>query len=535
MRRIESQIDVNSESFKANRAHNLDLVEELRAKQQAARYERPRRDMDRLARQEKLFVRDRLELLLDPGTPFLELSTLCANKDYDGEVPSGAVLTGVGVVSGREVMIVANDASIKGGSLYPLTVKKVVRALDIAIENRLPVVHLVDSAGGFLPLQADFFADKYHGGRSFRNQCILSKLGVQQVAVVLGHCTAGGAYVPALSDFAIIKRGTGGIFLGGPPLVKMATGEEVTAEELGGADVHTRISGTADYPADTEEEAIELAREIVAQFTPVEKAKIDTAPAEPPYYDPEELYGILPIDNRVQYDVREVIARLVDGSRFHEFQPNYGTTLVAGWARIWGYKVGILGNNGVLFNDSSLKAAHFIDHCNKSGIPLVFLQNITGYMVGKYYEEEGITKDGAKMIMMQATARVPKFTIMVGGSYGAGNYGMCGRAYDGRFLFAWPTARVCLMGEAQAAGVLAELKRNQLERQGQTLSEDEVEAIRKPIQEGYEAESDPYFATGRVWDDGLIDPADTRNALGIAISCSLNAPLDDPLGGVLRL
>ncbi|MEN8197459.1 MAG: carboxyl transferase domain-containing protein, partial [Pseudomonadota bacterium] len=422
-----------------------------------------------------------------------------------------------------------------GGAMFPLSVKKIVRALDIAIENRLPVVHLCDSAGGFLPLQSGLFADKYYGGRSFRNQCILSKLGVQQVSVVLGHCTAGGAYVPALSDYSVMVRGTGGIFLGGPPLVKAATGEVVTAEDLGGADIHTRISGTADDAADTEEEAIAKAREIVATFPKPEKIAIDWEEPEKPYYDSEELYGITPTDNKIQYDVREVIARLVDGSRFHEFQPHYGTTLVCGFARIWGYKVGILGNNGVLFNDSSLKAAHFITHCNNSRTPLVFLQNITGYMVGKHYEELGITKDGAKMIMTQACADVPKFTVIVGGSYGAGNYGMCGRAYDARFLWTWPQSRISVMGADQAAGVLTDIKVAQLGREGKTLSPEEIEAIRRPIEEEYEAESSAYYATSELWDDGIIDPVDTRNALGIGISAALNAPIADPRYGVLRL
>ena len=536
MRRIDSQIDVNSDTYASNRAYQLSLVGELKEKLHAARHVRPQRDMDRLARQSKLYVRDRLELLLDPGSPFLELSALAANQEYDGEVPSACTISGIGLVSGREVYIHADDASIKGGAWYPLTVKKMNRGLDIAIENRLPVIHLCDSAGGFLPLWAGLFPDARHGGRYFNSQCTLSQLGVPQISVVLGHCTAGGAYVPALSDYAIIKRGTGGIFLGGPPLVKAATGEEVSAEDLGGVDVHTRVSGTADYPAETEEEAIALAREIVAtNLAPAEKEEIDWAEPEEPYYDTEELYGVIPPSDRIQYDVREIIARLVDGSRFHEFQPNYGTTLVCGFARLWGYKVGILGNNGVLFNDSSLKAAHFIDHCNKSKTPLIFLQNITGFMVGSEYEARGIAKDGAKMIMMQSNVRVPKFTVIVGGSYGAGNYGMCGRAFDPRFLFTWPTARVCLMGAEQAAGVLTDLRVAQMKRAGENPSDEEIAEIRDPIFQRYEADSSPYYATSEVWDDGMIDPADTRNALGLAISASLNAPMAEPRNGILRL
>ena len=433
MRRIESRIDIASEEFKLNRAHNSGLADTLNKRHRAARRERPARDLERLSRQNKMFVRDRIELLLDPGTPFLELSTLAANTEYGGEVPGAGIVSGIGIVNGREIIIHADDASVKGGAWYPLSVKKIVRTLDIAIENRLPVVHLCDSAGGFLPLQADIFADRYLAGRIFRNQSILSKLGVPQVAIVLGHCTAGGAYVPALSEYNVIVRGTGAIFLGGPPLVKAATGEDVTVEELGGADVHTRISGTADYPATTEEQAIAIARELVAQTPRPTKLDVEQIAPEQPYYDPDELYGVIPRDIKVQFDVREVIARLVDGSRFHEYQPAYGTTLVCGFAHIWGFKVGILGNNGVLFNDSSLKGAHFMQLCNQSHVPMIFLQNITGYMVGRDYEHRGITKDGAKMIMAVSGSEVPKITVICHGSFGAGNYGMAGRAFDPRF------------------------------------------------------------------------------------------------------
>ncbi len=535
MRRIESNIDPSSDAFRENRAHNLALIAEFQRRQEAVRYQRPERDMQRLARQNKQFVRDRIDQLLDPGTPFLELSSLAANMAYEGAVPGACMVTGIGIVSGREVAIHADDSSVKGGAWYPLSVKKMIRLLDIAIENRLPVVHLCDSAGAFLPLQRDLFADKTMGGRTFRNQCTLSKLNVPQVAVVLGHCTAGGAYVPALSDYAVIVRGTGGIFLGGPPLVKAATGEIVTADELGGADMHTQISGTADYPASTEQEAIAMAREIVAQFPRPEKARIEWQPPEEPFYDPQELYGIIPRDIKVQFDIREVIARLVDGSRFHEYQPAYGTTLICGFANLWGYKIGILGNNGVLFNDSALKGAHFMELCNQNRIPMVFLQNITGYMVGKEYEAKGITKDGAKMIMAQVGSVVPKFTVIVNGSFGAGNYGMCGRAFDARLLFMWPQGQISVMGGEQAAGVLTEIKVAQLKRQGQDLSAEDIEAIREPILADYLRTGSAYYSTSELWDDGLLDPVDTRNALGVALSCALNTPIEQPRYGIFRL
>jgi 3-methylcrotonyl-CoA carboxylase beta subunit len=534
MRRIQSNFDTRSEAFRENREHNRQLAAELRSRHEEARTRRPQRDLDRLARQNKLFVRDRLALLLDPGTPFLELSTLAANMAYDGEVPGAGQVTGIGIVSGREVVIRADDGSVKGGAWYPLSVKKIVRALDIAIENRLPVVHICDSAGGFLPLQANLFADRYYAGRMFRNQCALSKMGVPQVSIVVGHCTAGGAYIPALSEYSVIVRGTGAIFLGGPPLVKAATGEVVTADELGGCDLHTQVSGTADYPAASEREAIAIARDIVAQLRRPAKTEIDREEPEPPAYDPEELYGIIPRDVKVQFDMREVIARIVDGSRFHEYQPAYGTTLVCGFARVWGYKVGILANNGVLFNDSSLKGAHFIELCNHNRTPLVFLQNITGYMVGREYEATGITKDGAKMIMAQTGSVVPKFTVIVNGSFGAGNYGMCGRAYDPRLLFMWPQGQISVMGGEQAAGVLSDIKVKQLEREGRRLSPEQIAAIREPILEEYTRSSSAYYSTSELWDDGLLDPVDTRNALAIAISCSLNTPFAEPSYGVFR-
>jgi 3-methylcrotonyl-CoA carboxylase beta subunit len=491
--------------------------------------------MERLARQGKLFVRERLQCLLDPGTPFLELSTLAANMAWGGEVPGAGIVSGIGIVAGREVVIHADDASVKGGAWYPHSIKKIVRLLDIAIENRLPVVHLCDSAGGFLPAQSQFFADRYYAGRIFRNQSILSKMGVPQVAIVLGHCTAGGAYVPALSDYSVIVRGTGAIFLGGPPLVKAATGEDVSVEELGGADMHTRVSGVADYPASTEHEAIAIARDIVSQWHRPPKTAVDWSEPEPPFYDPQELYGIIPRDIKVQFDMREVIARMVDGSRFHEYQPAYGTTLVCGYARIWGWRIGILANNGVLFNDSTLKGAHFIELCNQNRTPILFLQNITGFMVGREYERMGITKDGAKMIMTVAGSEVPKFTVIANGSFGAGNYGMSGRAFDPRFLFMWPQGQISVMGAEQAANVLSEVKIRQLQREGRTLSQAEIDAIREPVLEDYRRESSAWYSTSELWDDGVLDPVDTRNALGIALSAALNTPIGHPGYGVLRL
>ena len=535
MRRIASRLDTGAAEFRDNAAHNRALAQTLKQRQTEARTQRPRADLDRLARQGKLFVRDRLDALLDPGTPFLELSTLAANMAYDGGVPGAGQVTGIGIVAGREVMVHADDASIKGGAWYPLSAKKIVRALDIAIENRLPVVHLCDSAGGFLPLQAEFFADRYHAGRIFRNQAILSRLGVAQVAVVLGHCTAGGAYVPALSDYNVIVRGTGAIFLGGPPLVKAATGEEVTVDELGGAAMHTSVSGTGDYAASSELHAIALARELVGRCTRADKAPVERAASEPPAYDPAELYGIIPRDTRMQFDMREILARIVDGSRFHEYQPDYGRTLVCGFARLWGMQVGVLANNGVLFSDSALKGTHFIELCDRNRTPLLFLQNITGFMVGREYERRGITKDGAKMIMAVSGASVPKITVVVNGSYGAGTYGMAGRAFDPRFLFTWPQAQISVMGAEQAAGVLTDIKLRQLARDGRTLSDAEIDAIRAPVLDDYNRRSSAWYATSELWDDGILDPVDTRNALAIAYSAALNAPIEAPHYGVFRM
>ena len=534
MRRIESRLQTRSETFRRFSAHNGGLIEAFRAKLHAARLVRPERDLKRLDAQNKMRVHDRIKLLLDPGTPFVELSSLAAGMAYDGEAPGAAQVTGIGVVSGREVMIRADDPSVKGGAWYPLSVKKIVRALDIALENRLPVIHLCDSAGGFLPLQSQLFADRYYAGRIFRNQCQLSKLGCQQLAIVFGQCTAGGAYIPGLSDYSIMVQGNGAIFLGGPPLVKAATGEDVLAEDLGGASIHTRISGVSDYAARDEPEAIAIAREVVETWTPRPKTYVERREPEAPYYDPAELYGVIPDDIRTQFDMREVIARLVDGSRFHEYQPDYGTTLVCGYAYLWGIKIGILANNGVLFNDSSLKGAHFIELCNQNGTPLVFLQNITGFMIGREYEARGITKDGAKMIMAQSCSSVPKFTVIVNGSFGAGNYGMCGRAYDGRFLFIWPQGQISVMGGEQAGKTLAEVKIRQAERSGARLSEAEAAAIVASVTDEFTENASAYYSTSELWDDGILDPLDTRNALGVALSASLNAPFGEPGYGVFR-
>jgi 3-methylcrotonyl-CoA carboxylase beta subunit len=534
MRRIQSAISTSSAEFQRNDAHNRAVVAAFREKQEKARGARPKRDLDRLTSQGKMLPRKRIEKLLDPGTPFLEFSSLAANMAYGGESPSASCITGIGIVSGKEIVIHADDSTVKGGAWYPLTAKKIVRALDIAMENRLPVIHLCDSAGGFLQLQSEVFPDKYMAGRIFRNQSILSKMGVKQLALVFGHCTAGGAYIPALSDYNVIVRGAGAVFLGGPPLVRAATGEDVTVEELGGAEMHTSVSGTCDYPAASEEEAILIGREIVSQWRGPKKWDAQRETPEEPAYDPEEIYGILPDDIKKQFDMREIIARIVDGSRFHEYQPNYGTTLVCGFANIWGFKVGILANNGVLFNDSSLKGAHFIELCNQNETPLVFLQNITGYMVGREYERKGITKDGAKMIMAQSCSRVPKFTVMCNGSFGAGNYGMCGRAFDGRLLLTWPNHQIGVMGGEQAANTLAEVKINQMKRNGGTVDKAEIDQLWNVTRKAYQEQLSAYYSTSELWDDGIIDPADTRNALGIAISASLNAPLGEAGYGVFR-
>jgi len=511
------------------------LVAELRERTELARQGGGEKYVQRHREQGKLPVRERIDQLLDPGSPFLELSPLAAWDLYDNGAPAAGIVTGVGRVSGREVLIVANDATVKGGTYYPLTVKKHVRAQEVALQNRLPCVYLVDSGGAFLPLQAEVFPDRDHFGRIFFNQARMSAERIPQIAVVMGSCTAGGAYVPAMSDETIIVRGTGTIFLGGPPLVKAATGEEVTAEELGGADVHTRLSGVADYLAEDDAHALQIARTIVSTMNTVKRAPADVTTPEDPAFDPLEIYGIVNSDTRKPYEVREIIARLVDGSRFDEFKERYATTLVTGFARMHGFLVGIVANNGVLFSESALKATHFIELCNLRGIPLVFLQNITGFMVGRQYERGGIAKDGAKMVHAVANSVVPKFTMVIGGSFGAGKYGMCGRAYEPRFLWMWPNARISVMGGEQAAGVLTTVKRDQLARQGKTLSPEDEAAIRDPILEKYDREGSPYYSTARLWDDGILDPAVTRQALALGISAAFNAPIPDARFGVFRM
>ncbi|MBM3778600.1 MAG: methylcrotonoyl-CoA carboxylase [Acidimicrobiia bacterium] len=491
-------------------------------------------EVERHRAQGKLLARERVERLLDPASPFLELSPLAAIDMYDNAAPAAGLVTGVGRVSGREVVVVANDATVKGGTYYPIAVKKHLRAQQVALENRLPCLYLVDSGGAFLPLQAEVFPDREHFGRIFFNEARMSAAGIAQIAVVMGSCTAGGAYVPAMADQTIIVKGTGTIFLGGPPLVKAATGEDVTAEELGGADVHTRLSGVADYQADDDEHALALARTIVSSLGGG-KSLPPGAAVEEPACDPAGIYGVVNTDVRQPYDVREVIARIVDGSRFDEFKARYGPTIVTGFARLHGLPIGVVANNGVLFSESALKATHFIELCSMRAIPLVFLQNVTGFMVGREYERGGIARDGAKMVHAVANAPVPKFTVIIGGSFGAGNYGMCGRAFDPRFLWMWPNARISVMGGEQAATVLATVKRDQLARDGQELSADEEAAIRAPILEKYEREGSPYYSTARLWDDGIIDPAETRQVLALGVSAAYNAPIPPPKFGVFRM
>jgi 3-methylcrotonyl-CoA carboxylase beta subunit/propionyl-CoA carboxylase len=493
------------------------------------------RYLQRHREQGKLPVRERIDKLLDPGSPFLELSPLAAWGLYEDDAPGAGIVTGIGRVSAREVMVVANDATVKGGTYYPMTVKKHLRAQQVALENRLPCIYLVDSGGAFLPLQAEVFPDREHFGRIFYNQARMSAERIPQIAVVMGSCTAGGAYVPAMSDETIIVKGTGTIFLAGPPLVKAATGEEVTAEDLGGADVHTRISGVADYFADDDEHALRLARTIAGTLNSSKTLPADVTTPEEPLYDPQEIYGIVNTDTRKPYEVREIVARLVDGSRFDEFKERYGPTLVTGFARLHGFLVGIVANNGVLFSECALKATHFIELCNLRKIPLIFLQNITGFMVGRQYERMGIAKDGAKMVHAVANSVVPKFTVVIGGSFGAGNYGMAGRAYDPRLLWMWPNARISVMGGEQAAGVLTTVKRDQLARDGRQMSAAEEDEIRAPLLAKYDTEGSPYYSTARLWDDGILDPADTRQALALGLSAAFNAPVPDARFGVFRM
>src|SRR5687767_647528 len=535
MDRIHSQTRPDSPEFDANRGHFVGLVKQLRDRLTVCRQGGGPKYIERHREQGKLPVRERIDTLLDPGSPFLELSPLAAWDMYENGAQGAGLVTGIGRVSGREVVVVGNDATVKGGTYYPITVKKHLRAQQIALENRLPCVYLVDLGGAFLPLQAEVFPDREHFGRIFFNQARMSAEGIPQVAVVMGSCTAGGAYVPAMSDETIIVKGTGTIFLGGPPLVKAATGEEVTAEELGGADVHTRLSGVADYLAEDDQHALHLARNIVSTLNTAKRMPAGMTAPEEPAYDPKEIYGIVSADTRKPYEVREVIARIVDGSRFDEFKERYATTLVTGFARIHGFQVGVIANNGVLFSESALKATHFIELCSLRGIPLLFLQNITGFMVGKQYERGGIAKDGAKMVHAVANSVVPKFTIIIGGSFGAGNYGMCGRAYEPRLLWMWPNSRISVMGGEQAAGVLTTVKRDQLARDGKPFTADAEAEIRNPILEKYESEGSPYYSTARLWDDGILDPAETRSALALGLSAAFNAPIPAAKFGVFRM
>jgi 3-methylcrotonyl-CoA carboxylase beta subunit len=524
---MTTSFDVASSAAKTNRDSMRGLVDDLRARLATARLGGPERSRQRHVAAGKLLPRDRVERLLDPGTAFLELSPLAATGMYDDEAPAAGMITGIGRVAGNECVIVANDATVKGGSYYPLTVKKHLRAQEIALENRLPCIYLVDSGGAFLPRQDDVFPDREHFGRIFYNQARLSSLKIPQIASVMGSCTAGGAYVPAMSDETIIVKGQGTIFIGGPPLVKAATGVDVTAEELGGADVHTRVSGVADHLAQNDQHALEIVREIVGGLDRPLAWGAERAAAEAPALDPQDLYAIVPPDLRTQYDIHEVIARLVDGSRFHEFKARYGTTIVCGFARIEGFRVGIVANNGVLFSESALKAAHFIQLCDQRRIPLVFLQNISGFMVGKEYEQGGIAKDGAKMVTAVACAVVPKFTVIIGGSFGAGNYGMNGRAYQPRQLWMWPNARISVMGGDQAATVLSMV--------GTFATDADREQFKTKIREQYETQGSPYYSTARLWDDGVIDPLDTRTVLALGIAASRHAPIGEPRYGVFRM
>jgi 3-methylcrotonyl-CoA carboxylase beta subunit len=539
---LATAINTDSDTFRANAAHNRALRDDLWAKVAEAAWGGNEKARERHVARGKLLPRERVERLLDPGSPFLEIGQLAANDLYDGEVPGAGVIAGIGRVSGRQCMIVCNDATVKGGTYYPMTVKKHLRAQEIALENRLPCIYLVDSGGANLPHQAEVFPDRDHFGRIFFNQANMSAKGIPQIACVMGSCTAGGAYVPAMSDETVIVRGQGTIFLAGPPLVKAATGEVISAEELGGADTHGRKSGVVDHVAENDEHALTIVRDIISHCTPAQAGAQDkwclpanwtpaSAGALPPKYDVEGLYGIIPQDVRAPYDVHEVIARIVDGSEFHEFKSLYGTTLVCGFAHIWGMPVAILANNGVLFSESAVKGAHFIQLAQQRGTPLLFLQNISGFMVGGKYEAEGIAKHGAKLVTAVATASVPKITVLIGGSFGAGNYGMCGRAYSPRFLFTWPNARISVMGGEQAASVLATVHRD-----ADSWTPEEAEAFKAPIRQKYEDEGNPYHATARLWDDGIIDPAQTRDVLGLALAAALNASVEEaPRFGVFRM
>lgn len=532
---IKTALVGRDETFQRNAERMRTLVADLREQVAGVKLGGGARSQERHVGRGKLLPRDRVRTLLDPGAPWLEFSQLAAHGMYGGDISSGGLLTGIGRVMGQEVMVIANDATVKGGTYFPITVKKHLRAQEIAWENRLPCIYLVDSGGAFLPEQDDVFPDRDHFGRIFYNQANMSADGIPQIAVVMGSCTAGGAYVPAMSDESIIVKEQGTIFLGGPPLVKAATGEVVSAEDLGGADVHSRISGVTDHIARDDTHALGLARRIVGNLNRVKRPSLAVREPVEPLYHAEEIYGVVPEDTRTPYDVREIIARIVDGSEFDEFKPLYGTTLVTGFAHLWGYPVGIIANNGILFSESSLKGAHFIELCCQRGIPLVFLQNITGFMVGRKYESGGIAKDGAKLVTAVASARVPKFTVIIGGSFGAGNYGMCGRAYGPRMLYMWPNARISVMGGEQAASVLAQVRRDGLEARGESWPEDEEEAFKAPIRDQYETQGHPYYASARLWDDGIIDPADTRTVLGLSISASLNRDIEPTKFGIFRM
>ncbi|MEE2525159.1 carboxyl transferase domain-containing protein [Hyphobacterium sp. HN65] len=535
MSRLTSAADTQSESFKSNREAMLGLIDELQAKTAEAALGGSESSRERHLSRGKLLPRDRVERLLDPGSPFLEIGALAANGMYEGNVHGAGMIAGIGRVSGREVMVVCNDPTIKGGAYYPMTVKKHLRAQEIAMQNRLPCVYLVDSGGANLPHQAEVFPDREHFGRIFYNQAQMSSMGIPQIASVMGSCTAGGAYVPAMSDETIIVRKQGTIFLGGPPLVKAATGEVISAEDLGGADVHARQSGVADHYATNDEHALFIARRIVGTLNTTKSHGLDIAEPREPDYDPDELNGIVPVDLRTPYDVREVIARIVDGSEFDEFKKLFGETLVCGFARLHGMPVGIIANNGILFSESAQKGAHFIELCAQRKIPLVFLQNITGFMVGSKYEAGGIAKDGAKLVTAVSCFAGPKITVIIGGSYGAGNYGMCGRAYSPRFLFMWPNSRISVMGGEQAASVLATVKRDGMEVRGEDWSAEDEESFKQPIRDLYEKEGSPYYSTARLWDDGIIAPSDTRRVLALSLSAAMNAPFGDTKFGVFRM
>ncbi len=531
---IGTQLNPTDDGHRANRAAMDSIMAEYRTEIARAKLGGGERTVAKHKARGKMLARERIDALVDPGSPFLEFSALAANGMYDGDAPGAGIVTGIGRVHGRECAIVANDATVKGGTYFPITVKKHVRLQEIALENRLPCIYLVDSGGAFLPLQSEVFPDRDHFGRIFYNQAVMSAQGIPQIAAVMGSCTAGGAYVPAMSDEAVIVRGQGTIFLGGPPLVKAATGEEVSAEELGGADVHSRLSGVVDHLAENDAHAIEILRNIVESLG-ARPVKPEPAPAEDPLFDPDELYSLVPTDSKHPMAMRELIARIVDGSRFQEFKHNFGTTLICGFARFYGHLAGVLASDGILFSESAQKGAHFIELCCQRSIPLVFLQDITGFMVGRKYENEGIAKNGAKLVTAVSTANVPKFTVIVGGSYGAGNYGMCGRAFGPRQLWMWPNARISVMGGEQAANVLLTVKLDQLAAQGQTLSLEEQAAFKAPILDTYASESSCYYSTARLWDDGVIDPVDTRRVLALGIEASQNAPVGPPRFGVFRM